>query len=77
MTITSIKIRCLYKFITHLLISIHSYPMQFIFNVIIHFLFKSKTSFVLHGHRTGHFRILLTLACIARLNHADNAREKT
>ena len=41
--------------------------MQFIVNVIIHFLFKSKTRFVLNGQRTGHFRILLTLACIARL----------
>ena len=41
--------------------------MQFIINGIIHFLFKSKTSFVLHDHRTGHFRILLTLVCIARL----------
>ena len=67
MTIKSIKIRCLYNLITHLLIGIHSYPMQFVVNVIIHFLFKSKTGFVLHGQQTGHFRILLTLACIARL----------
>ena len=66
-TTTSIKIRCLYQCITHLLIGIHSYPMQFIINVIINFLFNPRPVSFCMAIKTGHFRILLTLACIARL----------
>ena len=66
-TTTSIKIRYLYQCITHLLIGIHSYPMQFIINVIINFLFNPRPVSFCMAIKTGHFRILLTLACIARL----------
>ena len=50
-----------------LLIGIHSYPMQFIINVIINFLFNPRPVSFCMAIKTGHFRIFLTLACIARL----------